>query len=93
MQYFSYVISGISLLISIALAYRLFKSDSKQESSELTTVIIKLESIQGGITEIKSDLFKTKEDQRTDHDAIIRMEENQKQLWKVINERMGVKHE
>lgn len=94
MQYFSYVISGISLLISIVLAYRLFKNDSKDESSELTTVIVKLENIQGGIADIKNDLVKTKEDLREDHDEIIRMQENLKQVWKIINnERIGSKHE
>lgn len=94
MQYFSYVVSGISLLISIVLAYRLFKNDNKEESSELTTVIVKLENIQGGISDIKNDLVKTKEDLREDHDEIIRMQENLKQVWKIINSgRTGGKNE
>ena len=85
MQNIGYIISGISLLVSLALAYRLFRSDTKGETGEITTVIVKLESIQEGISDIKKDLNRTKDDVQKDHDEIIRMQENQKQLWKIVN--------
>ena len=106
MQYLGYAISFVSVVISALLAYRLFKHDNKDDSSTLTTVIVKLETIQSGIVDIKNDLVKTKEDFKTDlsktkeelknelvktnmdlksdHDDIIRMQENLKQIWKTI---------
>jgi methylaspartate ammonia-lyase len=38
------------------------KSDNRQDASELTTVIVKLENIGDGVSEIKSDLKNVKDD-------------------------------
>lgn len=63
----------VALLISgVSLAFAIFqgvsnmrrnnKQDDKKDAAQLTTVIVKLENINDGVTEIKSDLKNIKDD-------------------------------
>lgn len=63
----------VALLISgVSLAFAIFqgvsnmrrnnKQDDKKDAAQLTTVIVKLENINDGVTEIKNDLKNIKDD-------------------------------
>lgn len=60
------LISGVSLAFGIYQGVsnlrRNNKQDDKEDATQLTTVIVKLENIGDGVTEIKSDLKNIKDD-------------------------------
>ncbi len=60
------LISGVSLAFAIFQGVsnlrRNSKIDNKQDAAQLTTVIVKLENINDGVTEIKNDLKNIKDD-------------------------------
>ena len=62
------------------------KADDRREQSDMTTVIVKLESISADTIEIKNDIKSLKEDVRNNRDNIIRIDESLKSAWKQINE-------
>ena len=72
------IISGLSLL-------RAMSKDSKGNTTELTTVIVKLESISSDITEIKKDIRSVKEDVRVHGERIVRAEQKLESLEKIVN--------
>ncbi len=75
------LISGVSLAFGIYSGIsnmkRNQKADTKQDTAELTTVIVKLENIGTGITEIKSEMSNVKNDIKDDRERLIRLEEYQ----------------
>lgn len=73
-----------ALLVSI---YSLISKNSKENTTELTTVIVKLENIGAGISEIKSEIASMKNDQKEDHDRLIQVESSVSALWKQFNAR------
>lgn len=75
---FALIISGLSLI-------RTFGKDSKNSTVELTTVIVKLESIGSDITEIKKDIRSVKADVREHGERIVRAEQKLESLEKMIN--------
>lgn len=83
------VISIISLAFGIyqgiANLKRNQKFDDKKDATEMTTVIVKLENIGNGITEIKSELSNVKNDIKEDRERIIRVEESAKQAHKRLD--------
>nr|WP_308742113.1 hypothetical protein [uncultured Anaerocolumna sp.] len=83
------VISGISLAFGIYQGVsnmkRNEKAEAKNDASELTTVIVKLENIGTGITEIKSEMTNVKNDIKEDRERIIRVEESAKQAHKRLD--------
>lgn len=87
MQYIPYVLSFASLLLSF---YIFLSGNSKSNITELTTIIVKLENISSGIADIKTEIATIKDDQKEDHDRLIRSEESIKAAWKQINELRGV---
>ena len=64
---------------------RNYTLDTKSDTAQLTTVIVKLENISTGVTEIKSELFNVKNDIKEDRERIIRIEESVKQAHKRID--------
>ncbi|WFR55341.1 hypothetical protein QA584_22590 [Anaerocolumna sp. AGMB13025] len=83
------LISGVSLAYGIYTGITNLKrnqtADAKQDASELTTVIVKLENIGNGVTEIKSELINVKNDVKEDRERIIRVEESAKQAHKRLD--------
>ena len=71
-----------SLLVSI---YTLISKNNKENTTELTTVIVKLENISGGIADIKAEMNTMKTDQKEDHDRLIQVESSVSALWKQFN--------
>ena len=79
----------VALLISgVSLAFALYQGitnmkrnktqDDKQDASQLTTVIVKLENIGEGINEIKSDMKGVKEDVVELRERIVAVEQSAK---------------
>lgn len=62
------------------------KSEDRREQSDMTTVIVKLESISTDTNEIKNDIKSLKSDVRHNSENIIRIDESLKSAWKRINE-------
>ena len=86
MQYATIAISFVSLLLA---GYSFISKNAKDNTAEMTTLIVKLESISSGINDIKADLSGLKLDQRDDHDRIIKVESSLKSAWKQINKITG----
>ncbi|MDD3049763.1 MAG: hypothetical protein PHR06_01305 [Candidatus Cloacimonetes bacterium] len=80
------LLSGISLAFGIYSGIsnlkRNQKADDKNEASQLTTVIVKLENIGNGITEIKGEMSNVKNDIKESRERIIKVEESAKQAHK-----------
>lgn len=75
----------IAALVGILATRRTNKIDTKNEASQMTTVIVKLENISTGITEIKSELSNVKLDVKEDHERIVKVEESAKQSHKRLD--------
>lgn len=83
MQYIPYLISVLSLLLAV---YTFLSRNNKESTTELTTVIVKLENIGNGISDIKAEIANMKNDQKEDHDRLIQVESSLSSLWKQFNE-------
>ena len=84
------VISIISLLFAL---YSWSVKNNKDNNTELTTVIVKLENIGAGITDIKSEIANMKNEQKEDHDRLIKLESSVNTMWKRLDEVRGVNYE
>lgn len=83
------LISGISLAFGIYSGITNLKrnktTDDRQDASEMTTVIVKLENIGTGITEIKSEMANVKNDIKENRERIIKIEESAKQAHRRLD--------
>ena len=77
---------SFSIYFGITSSRRNKAKDDKQDASQMTTVIVKLENISTGITEIKAELNNVKNDRKEDREKIIRLDESLKSAWKRIEE-------
>ena len=77
-----YIVSVIALLFSV---YQYIKASEKEDTSQITTVLIKLENISEGITEIKSDMRSVKEDVQKLRERIVAVEASTKSAHKRID--------
>lgn len=82
MAYATIAVSILSLLLA---GYTFLSKNSKENTTELTTVIVSLDNIKSGIADIKAELNAIKASQQDDHDRLIRAEESLKALWKQFN--------
>ena len=82
------VISVLSLLLAL---YTLLSRNNKENTTELTTVIVKLENIGNGISDIKAEIANMKNDQKEDHDRLIKVESSVSSLWKQFNDEKRLK--
>lgn len=83
MPYIPYLISFASLLLAV---YTFLHKNAKDNTTELTTVIVKLENIGAGITDIKAEIAGLKTDQKEDHDRLIKVETSVATMWKRVDE-------
>lgn len=83
MEYVPIIVSVCSLVLAV---YTYMSKANKESTTELTTVIVKLENIGDGISDIKSELAHLKDDQKDDHDKLIRLEASISTAWKRIDE-------
>lgn len=61
------------------------KKDTQKEEAEHTTVLMKLEIIQTGINELKTDIKSVKEDIKDIDSRLIMTEQSLKGAWKQID--------
>lgn len=81
-----YIPIAISL-VSLALTFYIYSTRTNTDNaSEMTTVIVKLENIGSGISDIKSEIASLKNDQKDDHDRLIKVESSLATAWKRIDE-------
>ena len=85
------VISAAAFVVSLVQAVfnmrRANRSDSKEDSAQLTTVIVKLESINDDTREIKSDLRDVKSDLKDHSERLVKAEQQIKVLEKNVFKR------
>lgn len=67
------------------------QSDVRRDSTDMTTVVVKLESISSGVNEIKADLRNVREDVNATRERLIVCEQSAKQAHKRIDE-LGGRH-
>lgn len=82
-NYMPILISIASLLFAM---YTYGAKHSTESTTEMTTVIVKLENIGKGVSDIKSEIASLKDDQKDDHDRLIKAETSLASAWKRINE-------
>ncbi len=83
------LIAGVSLAFGIYQGVSNLKrnkeTDDKNEASQLTTVIVKLENIGIGVTEIKSEINNIKSETKDNRERLIKVEESTKQAHKRLD--------
>ena len=76
------LISFLSLVVAIVVAIVSIRrgnaTDDKKEASEMTTLIVKLENINNGVNEIKSDMRNMRNDIQDLRDRLIIVEQSTK---------------
>ncbi|MDR1159761.1 MAG: hypothetical protein LBK69_03950 [Syntrophomonadaceae bacterium] len=85
----SLLIAGISLAFAlysgISNLKRNSKADTQKDTAAMTMVLVKLENITQGITEIKSELSVMRKDFQELHDKVIINEQSLKSAWRMID--------
>ncbi len=81
----SVVSVGFAVYMGLTNIKRNKTSDDKTDASQLTTVIVKLENIGNGITEIKNEMGNVKNDLKDSRDRIIVVEESTKAAHKRLD--------
>lgn len=77
---------------AIASFTRAKKADEQKDTSELTTVIVKLENISSGVAEIKADNKSIKGEVKDMRDRLIIVEQSSKQAHKRIDDLKGAEN-
>lgn len=83
------LISGVSVAFGVFAGIsnlrRNQKLDDKRDATEMTTVIVKLENIGIGISEIKNEMINVKNDVKESRERLIKVEESAKQAHKRLD--------
>lgn len=87
MEYVPLLISGVALLFS---AYQFVRATEKEDTTQITTVLIKLEGIADGIAEIKADMKNVKNDIRQLYERLAKVEASASSAHKRLD---GIKEE
>lgn len=83
------LIALIGCIVGLAGWLRNHDSDNEKETSNMTTVIVKLENIRGSISDLKLDLKRTAEDLQSIDRRLTVVEESTKQAHNRINKIKG----
>lgn len=83
------LIAVIGCIVGLAGWLRNHDTDNAKETSNMTTVIVKLENIRVGISDLKSDLKRTAEDLQGIDRRLTIVEQSAKQAHKRIDELKG----
>ena len=79
----SFVVAAAALAISIATT---IKKDTKADSMQLATLMVKLDSVGDDTREIKSDMGKIQQALQDNHDRVLILERDLATMWKRIDE-------
>ena len=77
-SFFSLVIAAICCIINVINARRGRRTDDKKETTEFTTIAVRLENISGGITELKSDIRYISTEQQSMRERVAGVEQSVK---------------
>lgn len=86
MAYIPITISFVALLFSL---YQFASKNNKEETSQITTVLIKLEAIAESILELKGDVRSMRDDLNDLRERITRVEASAKQAHKRLDHMEG----
>ena len=75
MEHLPYIVSVIALLFSV---YQFVKNSEKEDTTQITTVLIRLEAINNGVLEIKNDIKSMREDVQELRERVARVESSDK---------------
>lgn len=82
----SLLLSGVSVAAAVFFAVRgnqrAEQNEIKQDATEMTTIIVKLENIDKGVCNLQMELERTRGEIKEDHDKLIRIDSSVKALWK-----------
>lgn len=78
-------LSIISCLIAAVALFRNLKGDTKADANEMTTVIVKLETINENVKEVKADIKDVKNDMERMKERIVIVEQSVKSAHKRID--------
>lgn len=81
-EYIPYIISALALLFSV---YQFVRASEKEDTGQITTVLIKLENIAEGITEIKGDMRGVKEEVNSLRERVATVEASAKSAHKRLD--------
>lgn len=77
-SFFSLVIAAICCIINVINARRSRRTDDKKETTEFTTIAVKLETISSGINELKSDVRYVSSKQQSMSERLVLVEQSVK---------------
>lgn len=87
---FTVLISVVSVCAAIYFGLsnlrRSQKNEDREEATLLTTLLVKLENIGTGVTEIKSEMKSVKDELKENSHRLVKVEESAKQAHKRIDE-------
>ena len=69
------------------------RSDDSEEASTITSILVKLETINVGIAEIKAETTLIKKSHDEDHERIVVLEQSLKSAWKELDRMRGIHRE
>lgn len=82
------VISAVAMIVTVINVFsglrRASKNETRAESSELTTVIVKLENIGNDVSEIKTDIRDVREEIKDHGERLVGVEQQIKVLNKAV---------
>lgn len=90
MNYIPYIVSITALLFSV---YQFIKATEKEDTTQLTTLLIKLENISDGVNEIKKDMRSLREDVQTLRERIAKAEASIASAHKRVDILTGTKND
>ena len=79
----SFVVAALALCVSIATT---IKKDTKTDSMQIATLMVKLDSVGDDTREIKSDMGKIQQALQDNHDRVLILERDLATMWKRIDE-------
>lgn len=77
---------ALALYFGLATKRRNDRSDAQKEGADMTTVVVKLETISSGVNEIKADLRNVREDVNATRERLIVCEQSTKQAHKRLDD-------
>lgn len=84
---------GFAVIQGILNMRRYYKHDDREDASQLTTVIVKLENIGNDVSEIKNDIRNVKDDMKDLNVRLVKMEQQVKVLNKTVFKDRSGEHE
>lgn len=89
-SFLSLCVAGVVMITNV---FRNKATDDKKEASETTTLIVKLENINNGVNEIKSDMRNMRDDIQDLRDRLIIVEQSTKSAHHRLNTMEGKEEE